>query len=203
VRVGLVADTHVPEAGSDLPPQAYEAFGDCDLIIHAGDLHVLEVLDRLERVAPVVCCRGNGDMTPGWGNRPGVPDDPRVDDVLVLDLDGIAVGVLHDVGDGSAQDEARLIERLDRAFGRRVDLVVCGDTHVPMTWGLRDGPTLVNPGSPTMPYGYLHIVGTVGFLDIDAGGFEVSVRDLLTGEDQLRLRGGVPAPCSYGPRPAH
>jgi hypothetical protein len=70
-----------------------------------------------------------------------------------------------------------------------------------MTWGLPEGPTIVNPGSPTMPYGYLHIVGTVGFLDVDADGFEVSVLDLLTGEDQLRLRGGVCAPRSDGPRP--
>jgi putative phosphoesterase len=201
VRAGLIADTHIPEAGPDLPPQAYEAFSGCDLIIHAGDVHVLEVLDRLERVAPVVCCRGNGDMVPGWGSRPGVPDDPRVDDLLVVDFDGVAVGVVHDIDYYSPRDEAGFAGRLDEALGRRVDLLVCGDTHVPMTWGLAEGPTIVNPGSPTMPYGYLHIVGTVGFLDVDANGFEISVLDLLTGEDQLRLRGGVCAPRSEGPRP--
>jgi hypothetical protein len=96
------------------------------------------VLDRLERVAPVVCCRGNGDLVPGWGNRPGVPDDPRVDDRLVLDLDGVAVGVVHDIDCYYyPRDEARFAERLDEGLGRRVDLVVCGDASPSRAWGLR------------------------------------------------------------------
>jgi putative phosphoesterase len=202
MRIGLLADTHIPEAGPDLPRTAYDALASCDRIIHAGDLHVIEVLDRLERVAPVISCRGNGDIAPGWGSRPGVPEDPRVADVLVLDVAGLAIGVVHDIEHYDSDGEERLTARLDQTFGRRVDAVVCGHTHVPMTWGLRDGPTIVNPGSPTMPYGYLRLDGTVGFLDIGERGFEVSVLDLLTGEDQLRLRGGIAAPRAVGPRPA-
>ena len=48
---------------------------------------------------------------------------------------------------------------LKRRFGCRIDIAVSGHTHVPLVWGLDDGTTLVNPGSPTMPYGYLGIVG--------------------------------------------
>ena len=61
IRIGLVADTHIPEAGPDLPAQAYAALAGCDRILHAGDLHTIEVVDRLERLAPVLVSRGNGD----------------------------------------------------------------------------------------------------------------------------------------------
>ncbi len=75
LRIGLVSDTHIPEAGRELPPQIYEAFAKVDLILHAGDMHIIEVLDWLESLAPVVAARGNGD---GSSGRPPFPDeDPR------------------------------------------------------------------------------------------------------------------------------
>jgi putative phosphoesterase len=202
VRIGLVADTHIPEAGPDLPVEAYAALAGCGRILHAGDLHVLDVVDRLEQVAPTLACRGNGDLGPGWSGRRGVPDDPRVENILVLEIQGLVIGVVHDIEYYDAQGEVPLEGRLDEAFGRHVDLVVCGHTHVPMVASLSGAQTIINPGSPTMPYGYLKIVGTVGFVDIDEHGFEVSVMDLATGQNQLRLRGGVQASCTYGPRPS-
>ena len=70
-----------------------------------------------------------------------------------------------------------------------------------MVWGLADGTVLVNPGSPTMPYGYLGIAGTVGFIDIDEGGFEVTILDLRTGAVELELAGPGPHPSSSAPGP--
>ena len=40
-----------------------------------GDLHVIEVLSWLERVAPALASRGNGDE-PGGPLRPGMPPGP-------------------------------------------------------------------------------------------------------------------------------
>ena len=57
IRIGLAADTHIPEAGPDLPAQACAALTGCDRILHAGDLHMIEVVDRLERLAPVLVSR--------------------------------------------------------------------------------------------------------------------------------------------------
>ncbi len=37
MRIGLISDTHIPTAGSDLWPQVYEALRGVDLIMHAGD----------------------------------------------------------------------------------------------------------------------------------------------------------------------
>ena len=90
---------------------------------------------------------------------------------------------------------------LERCFGERVDIAVSGHTHVPMVRGLADGTALVNPGSPTMPYGYLDLVGTIGLIDIDDGGFEVTILDLATGEPQLHLTGPGSHPAEVGPRP--
>ena len=38
MRIGLIGDTHYPEAGP-LWDEAYDAFAGVDLILHAGDLH--------------------------------------------------------------------------------------------------------------------------------------------------------------------
>lgn len=44
--IGLIADTHI--RGVPLPPQVLRAFQGVDLILHAGDIYSLDVLDQLE-----------------------------------------------------------------------------------------------------------------------------------------------------------
>ena len=201
MRVGLVGDTHVPEAAPDLPREAYEALAGCDRILHCGDLHSIEVVDRLERLAPTMVARGNGDTYGARGGRPGVEDDPRVVDRVVFEVDGFRVGMTHDLEHAEGRSDAAVAELLARQFGGRVDIAVSGHTHVPMVWGLADGTALVNPGSPTMPYGYLDVLGTVGYIDVSAGQFEISVVDLGTGSNQLTLVGPSAHRCTHGPRP--
>ena len=62
LRVGLIADTHMPGTIATLWPQVYDAFRGTDLILHAGDLHVADVIDELETLAPTFVCCGNGDL---------------------------------------------------------------------------------------------------------------------------------------------
>ncbi len=200
--IGLVADTHIPEAGLDLPPAAYDALAGCDRILHCGDLHTIEVVDRLERIAVTVASRGNGDPLTPAGGRPGVPGDPRVADKFVVEVEGVRIGLTHDLEHAEGRSDEAVAALLARRFDGRVDVAVSGHTHVPMVWGLADGTALVNPGSPTMPYGYRDIVGTVGWLRIDDGRFEVTVLDLATQQPQLRLTGPGPHPCQRGPRPS-
>lgn len=200
IRIGLVADTHVPEAGPDLPAQAYDALAGCDRILHAGDLHTIEVVDRLERLAPVLVSRGNGDDP--RTRPPGVPDDPRVAATFVVPAEGIHVGLIHDLENAEYRSDEAAAALLARRFGQRVDVAVCGHTHVPLLWGLADGTAIVNPGSPTLPYGYRGLVGTVGFIDVDGGRFEITVLDLATGKVQLRLAGPAARALARGPRPA-
>ena len=163
MRIGLISDTHVPEAGRDLWPQVYEAFKGVDLILHA-----VEVLDWLEERcrAPVLAVRGNGDD--GGGGRPLCPEDPRLKPVQVLDVDGFRIGMVHDFPLPEWPPH-RTIEGLMQHFFRGpVDIVVAGDTHVPEILRLK-GVLIVNSGSPVYPRNLERRLGTIGFLEIERG----------------------------------
>jgi uncharacterized protein len=199
IRIGLVGDTHIPSAGDDLPSEAYAVLAGCDRILHCGDLHILDVVDRLDQIAPTLVSRGNGDdprLRP-----PGVPDDPRISDNVLIHVEGLSIGLTHDLELAESRPEEEVPALLMRRFGQRVDIAVSGHSHVPLIWGLRDGTALVNPGSPTLPYGYRGLVGTLGVLDLDEERFEVTILDLATDEPQLHMVGPAPHPLTRGPRP--
>ena len=202
VRVGLVSDTHVPEAGA-LPSQLLGVFGDRDLILHCGDLHSIEVIDRLEELAPTLAARGNGDTLLPSGVRPGVPDDPRIAETHVLRLAGITIGLTHDLelAEGAADEDAERM--LHGVFGETVDIAACGHTHVPRARGLASGRMILNPGSPTMPYGYLDLLGTAALLDLEERRFEFSVIDLESGTPALSFTGPTADLSWKGPRPSN
>jgi putative phosphoesterase len=201
MRIGVLADTHIPEAGQDLPPEAYEALAAVDLSFHCGDLHCLDVLDRLERIAPVRAARGNGDTYEPLGLRPGVPEDARVSEAQVVELEGLAIGLTHDLELAEDATETVADQYAKRVFGRQVDIAVCGHTHVPLARGLSTGLTFVNPGSPTLPYGYTHTIGTVAYLDLTASTFRFTVLDLATGRIDLDFDGPGRVGLVKGPRP--
>src|SRR6478609_3392280 len=60
-RVGIISDTHIPEFLPALPPAVATCFAGVDLILHAGDITGLAVLEELRTLAPVVAVRGNHD----------------------------------------------------------------------------------------------------------------------------------------------
>jgi putative phosphoesterase len=166
-RIGIIGDTHYPEAGP-LWDEAYDAFRDVSMILHAGDLHVTDVLDWLEERCgvPVLAVRGNGDD--GGGGRPVCPDDPRMKYAQTLEVEGLRIGMVHDATLPEWPPHRTLESIMDHEFGRRVDVFVHGDTHVPGVEEMR-GVLLVNPGSPTFPRNLTRRLGTVGFLEIDGG----------------------------------
>lgn len=59
--IGLVSDTHIPQRWPDVPATIAGIFRGVDLILHAGDVGELWVLDRLSRIAPVIAVQGNDD----------------------------------------------------------------------------------------------------------------------------------------------
>lgn len=202
MRIGVISDTHVPEAGPDLPPEAYRTFEGTDLILHGGDLHHIDVLDRLERIAPVVAARGNGDPYRFLHSlRPGVPEDPRVEEMHLLELMGWQIGMTHDLETIVGESDDFADRWTTKVFGRRVDIAICGHTHIPLTWGLSTGTVILNPGSPTLPHGYTKVLGTVGMLELSEATFRFEVIHLATGATQLVVEGPGPSPMQEGPRP--
>ena len=174
MRIGLISDTHIPEAGSELPWQVYEALAGVELILHAGDMHVIEVLDWLEDIAPVLGARGNGD---GDGHRPDFPeDDPRVKEAHVFEAEGVTVGLTHGFPLPEEAPWTTLDDLMVRKLGRPVDVIVCGDTHVTLNT-VREGVLFVNPGSPTLPR-QMYALGQVGILTVESGAASAQIIEL-------------------------
>jgi putative phosphoesterase len=120
------------------------------------------------RVAPVVAVRGNGDYrNPVIETRPGVPDDPRVHTTVVLNHEGFKIGLAHVFPTDNEVPWSGLDGIMGRIFAQRVDIVVCGDTHVEQIVQSH-GVFLVNPGSPNLPRNLTEL-GTVAVLDVERG----------------------------------
>lgn len=176
LRVGLISDTHIPEARAELWPQVFDVFAGVDVILHGGDIHDLVVLDQLAEVAPLFSARGNGED--GSAGRPIAGDDPRLRYSWLLDLAGVRVGLTHDVPMPELPPNYTVERWKQRRFGaREMDVLVYGDSHVERI-DIVDGTLCVNPGSPTYPHNLNTQLGTLGFLDIDGADVRASLWQL-------------------------
>ncbi|MDM7999937.1 MAG: metallophosphoesterase family protein [Dehalococcoidia bacterium] len=81
MRIGLISDTHVPQAAARLLAGAQRAFHGVELILDAGDILNSSALDQLEHIAPVLAARRDGD-------NGAVLEDSRVKWRHVLRLHG-------------------------------------------------------------------------------------------------------------------
>jgi putative phosphoesterase len=173
MQIGVISDTHIPEACQELWPQVCEAFRGVDLILHAGDVYDLRIVDELNETAPIYVARGNGDD--GQGGRAVQPEDERLRETWSLELAGIRVGLTHTVY------LPAFARTLDRLFpDGKPDVLIYGDTHVEAI-DVIDGVLCLNPGSPTLPHNLNTQLGTIGFLEIDAGKPSASVWQLTEG----------------------
>jgi putative phosphoesterase len=134
VHVALIADTHMPRGARRLPDACVELLRKSDLIVHAGDLTELSMLEQLKGYGEVAAVHGNAD-------------DPTVRALLParleLELAGARLAVVHDGG----RREGRL-ERL-RAWFPGAGAVIFGHSHLPLHETAGDGFQIFNPGSPT------------------------------------------------------
>lgn len=133
MKIGVISDTHVPSIAPSLPAAVFEIFRGVDLILHAGDITELSVLDELRTIAPVEAVLGNMDESEAQLNLPRK---------RVLSLDGYTVGLIH----GKYKIEGQR-EMIRNEFDK-VDVIVYGHSHTPF-WGKVDGIYFLNPGSPT------------------------------------------------------
>lgn len=161
MRIGVISDTHMPPFDDVVCAAVEAAFTSVDMILHAGDLVSLRVIDWLEEIAPVTAARGNNDMY--------LPADDRMADVHLLELAGALVGMTHVLPVRRVPDPPSVPE-LARQCGLDPvpDVWVFGDSHRDVVeW--RDGVLLVNPGSPTSPHLRVDLPGRVAVLTIEDG----------------------------------
>jgi putative phosphoesterase len=150
--VVVMSDTHIRRgAARRLPDAAYPYLERADVILHAGDILVAEVLHELSGFAPVHAVLGNNDR-----ELVGVLPETRL-----LDVAGVRVAMVHDSGP-SAGRAGRLKRRFPDA-----GVVVFGHSHIPWDEPGLDGQLLFNPGSPTERRAQPH--HTLGTLDLTDG----------------------------------
>lgn len=133
MKIGVISDTHIPSVLKALPSKVFEVFNGVDLILHAGDIVEMSVLDELQALAPVEAVAGNMD---------GTDVHRRLPAKKVLTLGRFRVGLIHGK---YRMDEQR--QRIRQEFDD-VDLIVYGHSHTPF-WGRENGVYFLNPGSPT------------------------------------------------------
>jgi uncharacterized protein len=164
MRIGLISDTHIPEACEHLPAAVFEVFREIDLVMHAGDVYVNRVLDELARIAPVIAALGNGDEGLD-GRRYRLDPDERVREAHLVEIEGVRIGLVHAIPTPDETSEEVFVRAMERHFGGAVDVIVQGHSHVEGV--ARYGSTLVvNPGSATLPRNLVGVPGTVAILEI-------------------------------------
>ena len=133
MRIAVLSDTHL-RVGNSLPSFVWEQLTQIDMIIHAGDLTHMGLLEELSCIAPVRAVRGNCD-----GRDVTLPDRD------VIECEALRIGLVH----GASGKGISTPERAYQAFkDTAVDLIVFGHSHTPfMEW--RNGIFMFNPGSPT------------------------------------------------------
>ncbi|MGH7933388.1 MAG: metallophosphoesterase family protein [Candidatus Binataceae bacterium] len=168
MRIGLISDTHIPEACEHLPAAVFEVFRDVDLVMHAGDVYVNRVLDELASIAPVIAALGNGDEGLD-GHRFRLEPDVRVKLAHLVEIEGLRVGLAHALPTPDETSEQVFRNAMETHFGGAVDVLVMGHSHLEGV--VRFGATLVvNPGSATLPHNLVDVPGTVAILEIVSGG---------------------------------
>jgi len=150
MKIGVISDTHLNNFDDRLEKIAEDHFHDVGLILHAGDIVDLTVLDVFNG-KEIYAVSGNMD-----------PDSVR--EVFprkrVVEIEGWRIGLIHGWGSPSGLEEKILLEFED------VACIVYGHTHQTMN-EVRDGVLLFNPGSPTDRRFARH--NSVGILDIGEG----------------------------------
>ena len=151
-RIVVLSDTHIRRGSARrLPDAVYGALVRADLVLHAGDVLVPEVLDELGGFAPVHAVLGNNDLELAG----------RLPERLELDVDGVRIAMVHDSGARKGRPA-----RLRRLFPE-ADVVVFGHSHLPVDEEGVDGQRLFNPGSPTERR--MAPTKTIGVLETHAG----------------------------------
>jgi len=160
-HVVVLSDTHIrrsrrPGHGGAhvlerLPTSAFPFLEAADVILHAGDVVVGEVLDELAGFAPLHAVLGNNDVELVGG----------LPETLALTLDGVRLALVHDSGPSGGR-AGRMRRRFPDA-----DVVVFGHSHIPWNLAGVDGQLLFNPGSPTERRAQPH--RTLGTLEIVGG----------------------------------
>jgi putative phosphoesterase len=130
MKIGVISDTHLRQYDERLRRIVDEYFRDVEIIMHAGDLVALEVLDVFAGKEVKAVC----------GNMDGADIRDRLSDKMLIEMGGFRIGLIHGWGMPFG-----LEKKLRKQFDH-IDCLVYGHTHHACN-KLKDGVLYFNPGS--------------------------------------------------------
>jgi len=134
MKIGVIADTHIPYSALRLPNEICNVFKSVDLILHAGDLVEISVLDELNKLAETQAVYGNMDE---FEVRKALPEK------RIIEIGKFKIGLIHGYG-----APFNLRNKVKKEFSQKVDVIVFGHSHSPVN-DIQDDILFFNPGSPT------------------------------------------------------
>jgi len=179
--IGLISDTHYQDRLFELPKGLADLWTNIDLILHAGDVGELCVLDLLSELGPVIAVHGNDE-----------PDciKKELPYQQLVAINGLRLLLWHshypDPEEEKAKRKGTWGPKLERIAGRgrevNAKIVVYGHTHVPMIYRYSD-MLLINPGALSSgSYFTRQVAVSVGRLQILANGeLDIALFDVATG----------------------
>ncbi len=148
IKIGVISDTHLPGYDQRLETVVSKHFGDVDIIIHAGDLVDLRVLDIF----------ADKEIKAVYGNMDYPSVKEELPEQLFFEIKGFRFGVIHGWGSPPGIEE-RILARMGK-----LDCIIYGHTHIPACHK-NGGVLFFNPGSPTDKRFAPH--RSIGILEID------------------------------------
>jgi putative phosphoesterase len=145
-RIGLISDTHMPQRCPALPPSLFDVLHGVDLLLHAGDVGELWVLDRLSAIAPLIAVHGNDDSAEAQRELP-------YQQLIAVAGQRILLWHSH-----YADRQEEMDSRRDNALPPKLahiaacaqrtgsTIVVFGHWHIPLTYQ-HENVLLINPGA--------------------------------------------------------
>jgi uncharacterized protein len=136
IKIGVISDTHISGKNYELPEKILEAFKGVEMVIHAGDILDLSVLESIKRA-----CKNVKAVA---GNMDSEETKKILPEKEIIAVGKHRIGIAHGYGHPSG-----LTAVMERIFkGDAVDVIVFGHSHTP--FNEKKGKILFfNPGSPT------------------------------------------------------
>jgi putative phosphoesterase len=170
VKIGVISDTHIPTLSPILPARIAAVFKGLDIILHAGDICELYMLEQFQETYTLTFAV--------WGEGDTETVQQYVDEKQVVRFGSRRIGLIH--GHQFAPEQKGMLERLRHLFGPRpepaalpeflleqfaaddVHAIVFGHTHQPYI-KMHGGVLLFNPGAALPGPGR---TPSVGILDV-------------------------------------
>ncbi len=156
-RIGILSDTHITHPQPWFLLQVQEAFKDCSVILHAGDLTDISVLDIFK----------GKEIHAVHGNMCEMSSRQNLPNSKVIPIEDYTIGLCHGAG-----ARHNIEERMWNLFPT-VDCIVYGHTHIPVNHRLAK-TLFINPGS-FQATGRFGAQGTYAILSIDENGLDAKL----------------------------